>query len=85
MCANPADFQSTILKRGDSYSLSIPVQDNTFLSNSSLKSSGVIKLEYKLKFDGHALKMYAQASRQINMLYQKGIPSFYSNMACPDL
>ena len=66
MCANPDKFQSMILDR-DGKSLSISVQDNTILSDPSIKVMGVT-LDDKLKFNEHVSEMCHEASWQSNAL-----------------
>ena len=68
MCANPDKFQSIIPDRDGKKSLSISVQDNTILSDPSMKVLGVT-LDDKLKFDEHVSEMCRKASRQIVSKY----------------
>ena len=57
-----------ILNRdGKHYSLSISLQDNTVLSDTSIKLLGVV-LDERLEFDGQVSVMYLKASRQIDAL-----------------
>ena len=67
MCANPDKFQSIILSRDGQQSLSISVQDNTILSDTTIKVLGVT-LDNRLKFDKHISTLCMKASRQINAL-----------------
>ena len=67
MCANPEKFQSIILNRDGMQSLAISVQDNTIVSNASIKVLGV-PIYDKLKFDKYISKMCTKASRQIDAL-----------------
>ena len=67
MCANPDKFQSIILSRDGQQSLSISVQDNTILSDTTIKVLGVT-LDNRLKFDNHVSSLCIKASRQINAL-----------------
>ena len=67
MCANPDKFQSIILSRDGQQSLSISVQDNTILSDTTIKVLGVT-LDNRLKFDKHVSTLCMKASRQINAL-----------------
>ena len=67
MCTNPEKFQSIILSRGDQQSLSISVQDDTILSDTTIKVLGVT-LDNRLKFDKHVSTLGMKASRQINAL-----------------
>ena len=67
MCANPDKFQSIILSRDGQQSLSISVQDNTILSDTTIKVLGVT-LDNRLTFDKHVSTLCMKASRQINAL-----------------
>ena len=67
MCANPDKFQSIILSRDGQQSLSISVQDNTILSDTTIKVLGVT-LDNKLKYDKHVSTLCMKASRQIDAL-----------------
>ena len=65
MCANPDKFQS--ISRDGQQSLAISVQDNTILSDTTIKALGVT-LDNRLKFDKHVSTLCMKASRQINAL-----------------
>ena len=67
MCANPDKFQSIILSRDGQQSLSISVQDNTNLSDTTIKGLGVT-LDNRLKFYKHVSTLCMKASRLINAL-----------------
>ena len=67
MCVNTDKFQSIILNRDGKHTLSISVQDNTVLSDTSITVLGVV-LDDKLKFDEHVSVLCLKASRQINAL-----------------
>ena len=64
MCANPDKFQSTILNRDGQQSLSISVQDNTILSDTTINVLGVT-LDNILKFDKHVSSLSIKTSRQM--------------------
>ena len=65
MCVNTDKFQSIILNGDGKHTLSIFVQDNTVLSDTSITVLGVV-LDDNLKFDEHVLVLCLKASRQIN-------------------
>ena len=67
MCVNTDKFQSIILNRDGKHTLSISVQDNTVLSDTSITVLGVV-LDDKLKFDEHVSVLCSKVSRQINAL-----------------
>ena len=67
MCVNTDKFHSITLNRDGKHTLSIPVQDNIVLSDTSITALGVV-LDDKLKFDEHVSVLCLKAKRQINAL-----------------
>ena len=72
MCVNTDKFQSIILNRNGKHTLSISVQDNTVLSDTSITVLGVV-LDGKLKFDEHVSFEHVFKSIKSNQCIKKGL------------